>query len=42
MELERLDIKSFKQDFFETMEMLNYDRFIDQEKYKYPEFMDPE
>ncbi len=41
IEIERLEPSSFKKDFFEKMEQLNYDRFIDQEKFKPPEFMEP-
>lgn len=41
VELERLDVSSFKPEFYEQMEALNYDRFVDQDKYKPPEFIDP-
>ena len=30
IEFERLETKSFKRDFFEKMEEINYDRFIEQ------------
>jgi len=42
IEFERLETSSFKKSFFEKMEQLNYDRFIECEKYKPPEFMVPE
>ena len=41
IELERLEQSSFKPSFFEAMEVLNYDRYIEMEKYVYPEFVDP-
>ena len=40
IELERLEQSSFKPDFYEKMEVLNYDRYIEMEKYVYPEFVD--
>mmetsp|Transcript_10531 Transcript_10531/g.17666 ORF Transcript_10531/g.17666 Transcript_10531/m.17666 type:complete len:114 (-) Transcript_10531:83-424(-) len=42
VELEKLDPSSFKPQFYEQMQSLNYDRFIDQEKYRLPTFLDPE
>ena len=43
-EIERLEASSFKKDFFETMEMLNYDRQIEKMKPDgkiiLPEFME--
>ena len=41
IELERLQPSNFKKSFFEQMEVLNYDRYIDSERYVYPEFIDP-
>jgi hypothetical protein len=41
IELERLDKDSFKPSFYESMEVLNYDRYIEMEKYVFPEFVDP-
>ena len=41
IELERLEQSSFKPDFYEQMEVLNYDRYIEMEKYVYPEFVNP-
>jgi hypothetical protein len=41
VELERLEQSSFKPSFYEAMEVLNYDRYIDMEKYVYPEFIYP-
>jgi hypothetical protein len=40
IELERLEQSSFKPDFYEAMEVLNYDRYIEMEKYVYPQFVD--
>jgi hypothetical protein len=40
IELERLEQSSFKPDFYERMEVLNYDRYIEMEKYVYPQFVD--
>ena len=41
IELERIEQSSFKPNFFEEMEVLNYDRYIEMEKYVYPEFVNP-
>jgi hypothetical protein len=41
IELERLENSSFKPEFYEQMEALNYDRYVDQDKYKPPVFVDP-
>lgn len=41
IELERLENSSFKPEFYETMEALNYDRYVDQDKYVPPVFVDP-
>ena len=38
IEFERLETKSFKQSFFEKMEEINYDRYIEQEKWRGPQF----
>ena len=38
IEFERLEASSFKPDFFEKMQEINYDRYIDGEKFKLAEF----
>ena len=40
IEIERLEQKSFKQDFYEQMEQINYDRYIEQDKWRGPQFQD--
>ena len=38
IQLERLEKTSFKQSFYERMEELNYDRYIEMDKYVPPKF----
>ena len=40
IELERLEQSSFKNAFYQRMEVLNYDRYIEMEKWVYPHFKD--
>ena len=40
IEFERLEHSSFRKDFYEQIEQINYDRYIDGEKFKFPVFMD--
>lgn len=40
IEFERLEHNSFRKEFYQQIEQINYDRYIDGEKFKFPVFMD--
>lgn len=40
IEFERLETKGFAGSLFEKMQELNYSRFIEQENWEHPEFLD--